>query len=161
MVKQFSCDICDYKSNRQNHLNFHLKITHKEKEKKYKCDHCVYSTKRQEHLSLHVENVHQNAKKFKCKEEGCPFTANQNHNLRQHIRTVHLQIKKFECEMCGYRAARSRQVLNHKEKTHPNFASNSKTQANAFEANDEIVQVEEKVNNDWLNFLTGMETSKR
>ena len=162
MMEKFSCDLCDYKSSRQNHLNFHLRVTHQKSEKqyKYKCDHCVYSTKRSMHLSLHVENVHQNTKKFKCKEEGCPFTANQNHNLKQHVRTVHLQIKNFECELCGYRAARKRQVLNHKEKTHPNFANDKEKETNAYELGDDDIQVEETVNNDWLNFLTGMETSK-
>ena len=98
-VKEFKCDICEYKTSIGRYLTQHKKIHN---EGKYKCEDCDYITYTPYKMKSHVKNKHQkemkylvdkddpNVKYFSCVVvSSCSYKAESLQELDSHVKSVH------------------------------------------------------------------------
>ncbi|XP_045783037.1 zinc finger protein Xfin-like [Maniola jurtina] len=109
--KQYSCELCDYKSFRKANLVRHVR-THTG-ENPFSCDVCEYKTAHKPHLIRH-KRTHTGEKPYSC--ELCKYKTAQKTNLINHIRT-HTGDKVFSCDECEYKTAHKPHLVRHK-RTH-------------------------------------------
>ena len=150
---KYACDKCDYTSDKQIHLRFHIEAVHL-KLKKYKCSVCSHSSYQRPALSVHVEGIHKNEtcriikigcslcesnqshtfcerknengeKKIDGKYacEKCDYTSDKEVILKLHNEAVHLKIKRYRCSGCDYLAYRGQDIESHIKSKHKDSMS--------------------------------------
>ena len=107
--RSFSCDSCDFTTNRSDTLYKHKKVSHNQyyrdfgaiketlkSKDKFKCVDCGKKFTTDLELKDHVALQ-------RCTDNNCSYcgkTFNVRHNLLQHVREVHEVNKQFECSLC-------------------------------------------------------------
>ena len=81
-IKNYFCDICDYKCFEKHSLNAHL-TTHNPEAKTFLCDQCSSAFARMGHLSRHKKEVHLKEKLQKCSD--CPMEYQTRTELKNHL----------------------------------------------------------------------------
>uniref|UniRef100_A0A146LA46 Zinc finger protein 26 n=1 Tax=Lygus hesperus TaxID=30085 RepID=A0A146LA46_LYGHE len=95
-VKQFFCQLCDFKCLTPSGLVDHVE-THK-KAKPFACTMCPFRCKLPAQLKTHIA-LHTGDKPFKCPHCDARFTLQGR--LNQHI-IIHSEEKRLKCEQCDY-----------------------------------------------------------
>lgn len=84
--KDYVCDICNKKFNRQSNLRDHM-MTHSF-EKSYSCSTCLKKFSNSSNLRKH-QQLHENIKKFKCLDGTCDKKFSQKIHLEKHMMRIH------------------------------------------------------------------------
>ena len=123
-VKRFSCDLCDYSSNRNAHLARH-KETHAI-EFTYKCHFpsCSYKGKTSHTLAAHLKTHSTDA--IPCSYPACSFVGKSKTRVAVHLRRTHGE-KKFQCELCLYKTSQSWDLRRHVTNVHELSRNDEKT----------------------------------
>ena len=108
--KTFSCDQCDFKTNRKDTLYKHKKVSHDQyyrnfeaiketlkSKKSWTCIDCGVKFETSADIEQHI--ALEGCKDNKCQD--CGKTFNVRHNLLQHIREVHEVTQQFKCQFCN------------------------------------------------------------
>ncbi|XP_044747558.1 zinc finger Y-chromosomal protein 1-like [Coccinella septempunctata] len=90
-VKNYKCPMCDFETNYEEKLSFHIKSVHLS----IKCDLCEFVTTEKHNLQRHVLRVHLDLKKHKC--HFCEYVTDRKGSLQKHVDSVHLNIKNHKC----------------------------------------------------------------
>ena len=109
-LNRFKCDLCEYKTSRNNNLKKHIKQVH-DKIKDVLCNLCDFKCSTNGHLQRHIKQVHNKIKDVQC--DKCDFKCSTNSDLTRHIKQVHDKIKDFECEICDYKCSRNSDLKQH------------------------------------------------
>ncbi|CAH2101667.1 unnamed protein product [Euphydryas editha] len=80
--KKYICNICQYETNKEINLAFHLRL-HETRKNVYNCTHCKYITDRKSTLRRHI-NTHMGEKLYEC--EICSRKYSRNFDFRRHVR---------------------------------------------------------------------------
>ncbi|KAH0810320.1 hypothetical protein GEV33_012471 [Tenebrio molitor] len=96
-VKNYVCNICDYRGKTKQQLRCHLTV-HSET-KKYSCSKCSFSTRTVSHLKRHIR-LHTGSKPYSCPH--CSYKCNSLENLRKHVLQTNKHRGKciYECKFC-------------------------------------------------------------
>ena len=111
-TKRYSCDQCDYKSSRNDHLNEHIKTKHEGK--RYPCSQCDYQATQTTRLKQHVQSVHE-GKRYLCSQ--CDYQATQTTHLKQHVQSVH-EGMKYPCNECCNEYSYKGELAKHISRKH-------------------------------------------
>ena len=112
-VKMFSCDKCEYKSDRKANLIRHKNI-HDSNTKQFSCDKCEYKSNRKDHLTKHKNKMHPQPKDPEVNSHCCSvcdYKTNVVSELTNHEKTHHW------CSVCDYKTDDVSKLTDH-EKTH-------------------------------------------
>ena len=110
-VKQFYCELCEYKSYYRHNIQTHKTFKHKGIECKVKRFDCLDCTQNRSHtckrprgrVSRRNNSVVQEAvTNLKC--EQCDFTTEIKQNLKIHTEKVHLNLKRYACSGCDWKS---------------------------------------------------------
>ena len=82
---KFTCDKCDYKAAKINHLTQHKQSRHMNTE--YSCDKCDYKSSMKGNLSQHKQAEHEGIR-YSCKL--CSYQAKKMGHLIQHKKVKHM-----------------------------------------------------------------------
>jgi len=104
--KRFTCDRCEYSSDRKGNFERHIKMVH-DQIKDFVCDRdgCKKAFSTKGHLNTHIKMVHDQIKDFVCDRDGCEMAFSTNGSLQAHIKGVHDKIKDFVCDIDGCKKA--------------------------------------------------------
>jgi len=129
-IHDFACKHCKFKANSKFFLRQHEKAVHL-KIKDIKCKICDYKTSYSQDLKNHkikIHGVNVKTKDLPLKEcyvkieplvcKHCKFKTNSTFFLRQHKKAVHQRMKDFKCKIYDYKTSYSRDLKNHRIKTH-------------------------------------------
>jgi KRAB domain-containing zinc finger protein len=127
--RSFSCDQCDYKGRRLDHLSIHKKHNHGPGElKPFKCDKCAYSGA----ISLLVKQhmiIHSGEKPYACDQ--CDYKSSRRQDLVSHeaykhgqknenprtsslyIKNSNSDLKSYQCQVCEYLADNKKAMVLH------------------------------------------------
>ena len=108
----FSCELCEFKSAKQQYLKLHIRSVH---EKKFKCVECDYMVTNKEDLKEHQKKNHKE-KLRNCSL--CAFSSTRFAQVTRHFRHVHKKFKKFECLKCDYRTRDRHTLTRHTNAIH-------------------------------------------
>lgn len=109
---KFSCQICSYKSMRENHFVKHMKL-HDKGIALYRCNECSFVSIRASHLRRHKMSHAQQV--LNC--HLCSYTCDEQKLLAKHVRVKHQTPKPkqitsdvepqalFECQECEYKTS--------------------------------------------------------
>jgi uncharacterized Zn-finger protein len=97
-VKSFFCELCEYSTYSQCHLNNHLNSIHLGI-KDVKCDYCDKLFIHKSSLNDHINSVHKQMTRHTC--DLCDFASYKKSYLERHLNTVHLG-KKVGCPLFEY-----------------------------------------------------------
>ena len=124
--RKFTCDLCEYETNRKDTLEKHQYLKHKITKRSFKCIDKTFEGK-QIHWTcnncnktfeseLDIENhlLLKNCEELKCKICEKEFTL--SYNLKQHIKDKHSNPTKFNCEKCGKSFSYKRSLTKHMKK---------------------------------------------
>ena len=117
-VVEYSCEKCEFISNKKVYLYYHVKNMHGTVT--HYCQDCEFKSKSKQNLKTHIQSIHENIY-FNCQQ--CEFQTARKRNLKSHIQSIH-EKRKFPCHQCDYKAS-SKSLLwshvqsNHKKITHP------------------------------------------
>lgn len=115
----FSCDLCEYSSQKVSSVKSH-RMVHTG-EKPFKCDLCSKCFRQKEHLKNH-RMTHTKEKLFFCNE--CKYSCAVRSKMDQH-NLIHKGIKPYVCTKCDYRCRTPFVMKNHIAK-----CGNAKTKCN-------------------------------
>ncbi|KAB0790885.1 hypothetical protein PPYR_14972 [Photinus pyralis] len=103
--KPFTCDQCEFRSNRKDALHNHVSNKHVDADKPYKCEHCALSFAQRYTLARHMQ-THAEDKPYKCAD--CDFSCKFESYLKRHLSThvvgkaPRSDLKPFRCDICEY-----------------------------------------------------------
>ena len=145
-IKNFSCNMCDYKYFKRYSIRRHMSLKHKEGEavkkrtkkkrtkqnyKQHKhdstplnqhCNFCKFSSNKTG-LRDHMISSHPLEKLFECDQ--CDYKCNWQSNLDMHKRSKHEKVSLF-CNDCEYTSTWKVALLYHKRLKHGIFQKNTK-----------------------------------
>jgi len=107
---RFKCRDCEFKTNRKNNLQIHIKQVHL-KIKDYECPDCDLKFAVKNNLNNHIKQVHLKIKDYEC--NNCDYTCSRKEHLQKHIKQVHLKIKDHECPDCDYTCSEKGDLQKH------------------------------------------------
>ena len=94
---QFDCIQCSEVSKSKSSLYQHVRVMHRNIDKKYKCDVCDKLFLTQYKLKVHNRS-HTGERPYACKQ--CEKSYSESGKLNLHMKT-HTGEKPFECLLCG------------------------------------------------------------
>ena len=121
-VKDFHCELCDYKASQKSQLDSHMLSKHSEDEGKFKCEECGATFKQKGNLTKH-QRIHKEDALYKCKY--CPASFKQVQHLNYHVHTHHTKEKPItglptidqslfhECKYCNHVYTELAQLQKH------------------------------------------------
>ena len=138
-VSYFKCRCCQYKSLKDDKVEFHcltshLPVSSSEKvitvltrtgklvidhvstkvKNKYKCDICEnYMSERKTNILRHVKCLHGWSKEYKCLN--CHRLFSMDHHLKRHYLTCQLPLPNYHCSKCFRMFKRQRNCIKHEE----------------------------------------------
>jgi len=122
MVKELSCDKCDYSADSSDDLNSHKSSSHTEQ--LYPCSDCRKRMESEEGifypctsctLNLVKEKKKEKVLKFKC--DKCDYKAGKINHLTQHKQSKHMNVV-YSCDKCDYKASMKGNLSQHKQAEH-------------------------------------------
>ncbi|XP_076069596.1 uncharacterized protein LOC143041515 isoform X2 [Oratosquilla oratoria] len=109
---KFSCNICSYKSMRENHYIKHMRL-HDKVQTLFHCDDCNFVSIRLSHLRRHKMSHAQET--LHCSH--CTYTCDDHKLLAKHMRVKHFPavkqneeesgaaLEEYKCEECAYKTS--------------------------------------------------------
>lgn len=98
ILPEYSCDLCDYKTNKKQILLSHMSRYHLER--RFTCECCAFSFKYRTELVQHQQSQHSDECNEECRVCG-KFFKNKR-KLRRHVKNMHEESSViFRCEICG------------------------------------------------------------
>ena len=85
MEKPFACHLCNFRVNKVQSLQTHMRIH--TGEKPFACHLCTYRSNQAGNLKGHLRRIHTGEKPFAC--HLCTYCSNQSGNLKDHLRRIH------------------------------------------------------------------------
>ena len=83
-VKEFNCEMCEFRSGSEILRNRHKKAAHEEIS--YECNMCDHKTVSKTNLKMHMERTHEESQ-HPCRQ--CDHKATTNTKLKDHIKSIH------------------------------------------------------------------------
>ena len=138
--RPFTCNICDKKFRKSQHLTYHKQTHTGEKpfkcnicgqscrtnsdltrhkrihtgDRPYECRYCQEKFRQLSHLQIH-ERIQHNRPKIKCTWEGCNVEFNRLGDRMKHIRAHH-DPTPYHCDKCNRKYKLKRDLDHHKRK---------------------------------------------
>jgi ribosomal protein L37AE/L43A len=115
-ISKYSCELCDYSTNRRYDLEHHSKVVHLG-DKDLMCDQCDKTFTRKVHLARHVISKHENQQKINKKKI----------YKRAHVVNVKLEpidvdhqqpTSSYNCELCDFSSYQRSDVVKHFKNVH-------------------------------------------
>lgn len=165
--KRFTCDRCEYSSDRKDKLNNHIKAVH-DKIKDFFCDRddCKKAFSTNGDLQTHIKGVHDKIKDFVCDRDDCEMAFSTNGNLQTHIKMVHEKIKDFECNRddCEMAFCTKTQLKRHIKAVHDkikDFVCNRDNCKMAFSTNGKLKRHIKQVHDKIKDFVCDIDDCKK
>ena len=122
--KSFSCDKCEFETNKGRNLKRHSDDMHGTtfyKKIRYPCDQCEYTSRNRVLLEKHIHSQHIAKESKKCKY--CDFTCDKS-ELKEHLLRNHKVDLSNNCEHCDFKATQKSELREHLNTTHSQFQCN-------------------------------------
>jgi len=128
---KFSCDKCEFKTARQDHLKKHVLVAHTEKEIKFSCNECEFKSETESTLKSHIQAEHEDSKPKPTENNEdsdlptsneCPICDKVFSSLsstKLHFKSRHMGIR-FPCDYCDYQATQQGHLRFHIRTKHDN-----------------------------------------
>jgi KRAB domain-containing zinc finger protein len=121
-IKDKLCPHCDYKTDKQNYLDKHIKNLHDGAELGFVCPvaNCEKRLFSQQNVQFHIKAVHDRVKDKKCPK--CDFCTSWEKTLKHHVTKIHQCEKLFQCLLCDFQSSKKSHVRTHMKKVHKDKA---------------------------------------
>jgi len=128
---KFSCDKCEFKTARQDHLKRHALSAHTEKEIQFSCNHCDFQSETESALKSHIQTEHEETKPKTTENNEDPDLPTSNEcpicdkvfsslsSTKLHFKSRHMGIR-FPCDFCDYQATQQGHLRFHIRTKHDN-----------------------------------------
>ena len=114
-MRDFACDVCDYKAKTAGTLKIHRAIHFRESSRPFKCDQCDGTFRTKLDLKKHSSSVHSDKHQFVCDQ--CDAAYKYRSELKVHI-LKHKGEKPHKCDICSQTFLRKEQLRLHKQRIH-------------------------------------------
>jgi len=126
-LRNHHCDICEFTTNNETNLRYHVRRRHIAGPGKVQCRDCGWFVDCGS-LSNHRGRMHGKANadengKFPCNI--CDRLFGSKPAVRKHIGTVHLKLRNFYCDHCDYSSYSKDSILSHMRSYHIQHADDS------------------------------------
>ena len=112
VAKLYSCDKCEFETNRPSTFQNHVLYTHTGRQ--IQCDKCDKKYFSMSHLKEHIEGTHEAVMQI-C--ETCNFKTNKKRHLERHILDIHTE-GTILCTECPFTTSTNTRLKYHVERKH-------------------------------------------
>ena len=117
----YSCSICDFKTDCSKRLSVHVRSFHKPGLKKMICKECKFTSMNKQAMSAHIMSQHRKDL-IRCKEDKCSFYTISIEQFRAHAEEHKQNVPgislDFKCDFCNFKSSSRKGIGVHINRIH-------------------------------------------
>ena len=117
----YSCSICDFKTDCSKRLSVHVRSFHKPGLKKMICKECKFTSMTKQAMSAHIMSQHRKDL-IRCKEDKCSFYTISIEQFRAHAEEHKQNVPgislDFKCDFCNFKSSSRKGIGVHINRIH-------------------------------------------